>query len=199
MKKILIYDTCTQTIESLKLLFNEFKLYEAEIVTNFQEIADRYTNNMYEFIIIEHNCKNSNELINFICSNNPSQKVILLSDSINCPIDCNSCLSTFKFVRLLKPIDFKTIVHYLNLENHFLCPNKHRFDSINTIEQLYDFINLTNNRYYTNKERKGNKLIVSSEMNNTISVEELTKIEDNINKKYFKFEVLENTIIISEI
>ena len=30
-------------------------------------------------------------------------------------------------------------------------------------------------------------------------MEELTKIEDNINKKYFKFDVLENTIIISEI
>lgn len=199
MKKILIYDNCTQTIESLRLLFNEFKLYEAEIITNFQEIADKYTNNMYEFIIIEHNCKNSNELINFICLNNPSQKVILLSDSINCPVDCNTCLSTFNFIRLLKPIDFKTIFYYLNLEKDLSCPNKYRFDSIKTLEQLYDFINLSNNRYYTNKEIKENRLIISSDSNNTIVVEELTKIEDNINKKYFKFDVLENTIIISEI
>lgn len=196
-KNILIVDNCDTSVEALTILIEKATPYTPIINTDYNSIIQYYTPTQYEYIIIEHNCKYSDELVNFICTTNPQQKVILLSDSINCPIDCESCLSSLKFVRLLKPIDFKSVLYYLDPLNEFICPNKYRFDSIDTIEKLFDFINLEPNWFYTKKRVVNKRLMITSTHKSSVNINELERIKDNVNTKYFNLEVLEDTIVIS--
>ncbi|WP_320034202.1 hypothetical protein [Halarcobacter sp.] len=191
--KILLVDTENNTIEKISLLINEFTEFELVVNDNYIELIEEYSANKYKYIIIEHNCENSNKFINHIFTVNPSQKVILISDSINCPIDCDTCLSTLKFVRLLKPVDLKAVLDYINLSNEFICPNRFRFDSIDTVDKFFDFINLESNIYFTKKEIIENQLIITAkDPDDKLRIDELEKIKENINLKYFEYEFKEN-------
>lgn len=196
-KNILLMDDSERTIQYLKILIDDYTNFKLTVELNYNKIIDAYTDDKYEYIIIEHTCKNSDELINYICTNNAKQKIILLSDSINCPIECASCMDSLRFVRLLKPINFKLILEYLNPLNEFQCENQFRFDSIDTIERLFDFINLEENSYYTKKHITGEKLVISSTSYQTIKIKEFEAIKNNINDKYFNYNILENSIILS--
>lgn len=196
-KNILIVDDSQKTINLLNLLLEEYTDFNTIVEKDYQKIINSYTNDKYEFIIIEHNCHKANELVNFVCTTNPQQKVILLSDSINCPIDCNTCLASLKFVRLLKPIDPKSILFYIESNNEFSCPNKHRFDKIDTIEKLYDFINLSENIFFTQKVIEDDKLIISSKLQSALDFNEMEKIKSNINENYFDVNVLDSMIIVT--
>lgn len=202
MKKnnILIVEESKHILNILTILINEYTQSNIIIATDYKKILDSYENDLYSHIIIEHNCHKSDELINYICSNNPQQKVILLSDSIDCPISCDTCLSTLKFVRLLKPINPKTIIEYLKPENEFICPNRYRFGSIDTIEKLFDFINLEENIHFIQKRvEEGILIIEKTTESNNIFVSEIVKIEKNVNKKFFDLEIIDNLIKIKKI
>lgn len=196
-KNILIIDDSQNSVNLLNLLIEEYTDFNTIIEKDYKKIINNYTNEKYEYIIIEHNCQKANELVNFICSSNPQQKVILLSDSINCPIDCNTCLKTLSFVRLLKPIDPKSILFYIDNNNAFSCPNQHRFEKIDTIEKLYDFINLSENIFFTQKYIEKDKLIISSKLQSALDFNEIEKIKDNINENYFDVDFLDSAIVIT--
>ncbi len=194
-KKILIVDTSENCTELLKLLLENFSKYTPEIQSDYNTIISKYKNDKYEFIIFDHSCKISNNLIEHILSNNPTQKCILLSDSINCPVDCDTCKDSFKFIRLLKPIDAKSVLQYIEAKNQFACPNTNVFDSIDTLEKLFMFLNVENNTYLTKKELLKDKILISSSFGRSLRIDEMDKIEDNISKKYFKMNVLANNNI----
>jgi hypothetical protein len=194
-KKVLIVDSSKNTREFLQLLINDFSDFSAEVEFDYDSIVENYSNDKYEFMIFDHNCKISDKLMEYILTNNPSQKCILLSDSINCPIDCNTCLKTFNFVRLLKPIDAKDVLKYIDPNIEFTCPNKNVFDSIDTLEKLYKFLNLESNIYFTQKELFEDKIVISSIMSNSLRIEEIDQIEENISKKYFEVNVSTNNKI----
>lgn len=197
-KNILLIEESQSIINTLKILINNFSDFNIIVEDNIDLIIKNYASEKYEFIIIEHNCKNSNDFINFICEENPLQKIILLSDSINCPIDCDTCLSSLKFVRLLKPIETKNILYFINPKHEFICPNRYRFDSIDTLEKQFDFINLDENIYFKYKKIKEGKLIIYSKQKGSMNIREMQKILDNINNKYFKVDIFEDKIIIKE-
>lgn len=196
-KKILLIDDSDHSIQKLSLIIKNLTNLEIEIPHSHQSAIELFKENDYEFVLIEHNCKNSNEFMNIALELKPKQKMILLSDSINCPIDCNSCLSMFKFVRLIKPVSPEDIKKYLLLddEDSFSCPNKYRFDNINTLEKLFEFIHLDENIYYTSKKLYDDKIIIESNLSSAIRFNELVKIEDLINKRYFDVKVLEDNSV----
>ena len=200
-KKILIIEESNQSIERLTLLLSHLTDCTYDVMYNYESAIDAYKNSSYEYIIIEHNCKNSNEFMSFVLSKNSQQKIILLSDSLNCPLDCDTCLSLYKFVRLLKPANSKDIIKYISNDDiTFTCPNKYRFDSVDTLEKLYEFFYLDENYFYTVKELKDNILYIKSKVNGTLRFNELIKIEDFVNKKYFNITVKDdNTLEITKI
>lgn len=202
IQKVLILDDAKVSIERLTLLITNVTSFEIDTSSDTQTAKKLFDNNSYEFIILEHNCKNSDEFMNHALSLKPKQKMILLSDSINCPVDCDTCSDKFKFVRLLKPITMDNVVKYIvdGDDKSFTCPNKYRFDDIDTLEKLYDFIYLDENYFFTNKELIDDTLYIKTKLSGTIRFDELVRIQNQINKKYFKVIITEdNSIVITKL
>ena len=202
LKKVLVLDDAKVSIERLTLLINSVTNFEIDTSSDTQTAIKLFDNNTYDFIVLEHNCKNSDKFMNHTLSLNPKQKMILLSDSINCPVDCDICLERFKFVRLLKPITMDNVVKYIadGDDENFTCPNQYRFDDIDTLEKLYEFIYLDENYYFTEKELNNDALYIRTKLSGTIRFDELVKVQNLINKKYFKVIITEdNSIVISKI
>lgn len=189
-KKILVVDKSQNNTEFLRLLLTNYSDYKVEVESNYENIVDSYTNDKYEFIIFDHNCEIADALMEYILTNNSTQRCILLSDSINCPVTCDMCLDTFKFVRLLKPLNPKDILFYIDKQNEFICPNRYVFDNIDTLEKLYEFLNLEQNVFYKEKEILEDKILIKTVSNTNIKIDELDKLQANINSKFFSFEIL---------
>ncbi len=194
MNNILIIDHSFRTVSLLNLIVTEFTNYQTTIETKKSKIITLLDNSIYEYIIIDHIIEHSDEIIAYILNKNPKQKVILLSDHIKCPISCEDCFSLFQFIRLIKPVNPRTILNYLNNSNDFLCPNKNKLKSINTVDALFDFINLEDNSFYKNKELINNKIILKS-INGNMNINEIFKIENLVNESFFKMEVNVNNEI----
>ena len=194
MNNILIIDHSFRTVSLLNLIVTEFTNYQTTIETKKSKIITLLDNLIYEYIIIDHIIEHSDEIIAYILNKNPKQKVILLSDHIKCPISCEDCFSLFQFIRLIKPVNPRTILNYLNNSNDFLCPNKNKLKSINTVDALFDFINLEDNSFYKNKELINNKIILKS-INGNMNINEIFKIENLVNECFFKMEVNVNNEI----
>ena len=194
IKNILIIDKSHKTIELLDLIVSMFTNYKTIVEINKNNVLNLLENSTFEYIIIDHIIDFSDEIITYILDKNPKQKVILLSDNIKCPLSCNDCSHLFRFVRLLKPVEPTAILNYLNDSVNFLCPNKDKFNSINTLEKLYEFVNLEENIFYKIKELVDDKMIIKSSIGN-ININELSKMEKSINDSFFKMEVNGNNDI----
>jgi hypothetical protein len=191
IKNILIIDQSNKTIELLDLIVSMYTNYKPINEVNKDNVLKLLSEETFEYIIIDHIIDYSDEIIMFILNKTPKQKVILLSDHIKCPLPCEDCSYLFNFVRLIKPVEPKSLLRYLNNSTDFLCPNKDRFCSIDTLDKLYEFINLEDNLFYKTKEFVDNKMVIKSSSGN-INVNELSKIENLINDSYFKIEINEN-------
>lgn len=194
MKNILIIDQSPRTIELLDLIVSMYTNYNPINEVNKDNIIKLLSEEIFEYIIIDHMIEYSDEIIMFILNKTPKQKVILLSDHIKCPLPCEDCSILFNFVRLIKPVEPKSLLNYLNNTTNFLCPNKDRFCSIDTLDKLYEFMNLENNLFYKTKEIINDKMIIKSSIGN-ININELSKIENLINDSFFKMEVNGNNEI----
>ncbi|MDD2896515.1 MAG: hypothetical protein PHG81_10930 [Aliarcobacter sp.] len=194
MHNILIIDQSHKTVSLLNLIVTEFTNYQTTVETKKDHIIKLIDNTIFEYIVIDHIIEYSDEIIAYILNKNPKQKVILLSDHIKCPVSCEDCFNLFQFVRIIKPVKPRTILNYLNNSSDFVCPNKDKLKSINTIDKLYDFINLEDNSFYKNKELIDNKILIKSTTRN-MNIHEISKIEKLINESFFKMEVNENNEI----
>ncbi len=194
-KKILIIDESKSCIEKLTILFEEHTSFATNVTSNYDEAIAFFDKNTYENIIIDHNCKTANPFMDYILEKKPEQKVILLSDTLDCPLSCEDCLHSFKFVRLLKPINFKEILKFVSAEYIFECPNKFRFEKVDTLEKLFDFIHLDNNFFYKEKELIEDKILIKPISSESINFGELSKIEAFISLEYFTFKVQEDFMV----
>ena len=194
IKNILIIDQSYRTIELLDLIVSEYTNYNPINEVNKDIVLKLLSNTVFEYIIIDHIIKFSDEIIMFILNRTPKQKVILLSDHIKCPLPCDDCAYLYNFVRLIKPIEPIILLNYLNNSTKFLCPNKDKFKSIDTLDKLFKFINLEDNIFYKTKELIDNKMIIKSSIGN-ININELSKIENLINDSFFQMEINKNNDI----
>jgi hypothetical protein len=185
IKKILIIDQSFRTINLLDLIVSTYTNYNPIKESNKENIFNLLSNTDFEYIIIDHTIEYSNEIIMFILNKNSKQKVILLSDHIKCPLPCEDCVCTYNFVRLIKPVEPKSLLNYLNTSIDFLCPNKDRFSSINSLDKLFQFINLEDNVFYKTKELLKDKMIINASSGN-ININELSRIENLVNDSFFK-------------
>ncbi len=188
IKNILIIDPSHKTIELLDLIVSKYTNYNPINEINKDNVLKLLSSMDFEYIIIDHIIDYSDEIIEYILDKTPKQKVILLSDHIKCPLPCEDCSYLFNFVRLIKPVKPKALLNYLNNSTNFLCPNKDKFKSIDTLDKLYQFINLEDNIFYKTIEFIDNKMIIKSSTGN-ININELSKIENLINDSFFQMEI----------
>jgi len=191
----LIIDEITQQVEELADILNTLSDYEVDNSIKQKDNIAYFDKNKYEYVIMDHACACSDEFMEYVLTKDPKQKFILLSDSLNCPIACDFCLSTFQFVRLLKPVKLVDIFKYIQNKVEFVCPNQYRFENIDTIEKLTELINIDEYAYYNKKEIIDNCLYFRPMPDSNINVSELTKIQDLINKEYFTTSILEDFCI----
>ncbi len=193
-QNILIIDQSHRTTELLNLIVTMYTNYNPIIETNKSSIVKLLEDTNFEFIIIDHIIKQSDDIISLILDKNPKQKIILLSDNIKCPLQCDNCFELFSFVRLLKPVKPMIILNYLNDNEEFSCPNKNLFNSINNLEKLYEFLNLDDEIFYNIKELSKEKIFIKSSTKN-INIYEISKIENQVNDNYFTIKLNENSEI----
>jgi len=194
-KRVLIIDESQSCIEKLTILFKEHTTLSSDVAYTYDEATSFFDANVYESIIIDHNCKAANPFIEYILEKKVEQKVILLSDTLDCPVNCEDCLHNFRFVRLLKPINFKEVLKYVNADYIFECPNKYRFERVDSLESLFDFIHLNNNFFYIEKEIIDNKILIKPKSSKSMNFKELSKIEAFVSLDYFDFNVKEDFIV----
>ena len=185
IKNILIIDQSNRTINLIDLIVSTYTNYNPINEINKDNIFKLLSNTVFEYIIIDHIIEFSDEIIMYILTKSPKQKVILLSDHIKCPLNCDDCSYLYNFVRLIKPIQPLTLLSYLNSSTAFLCPNKDKFKSIDTLEKLFEFVNLEDNTFYKTKRLSDDKMIIKSSTGN-LNVNELSKIENLVNDSFFK-------------
>ena len=190
--KILLIDEMTNKTNIFLSVLDNLSQFTIHSSIQFMDCVEYYDNNRYEYIIIDHKYKDSDELLDYILTKNAKQKVILLSDTLNCPVDCNFCLNTFTFVRLLKPINISEVFKYIQNETEFSCPNQYRFEEIDSIEKLFDLINIKEYSFYKEKEIIDDCLYFRPEENSNINMKELNIINELIDKNKFETKVMKD-------
>ncbi len=193
--RILIIDKITQHVENISAILKTIAGYEVDCAVKYKEGMAFFNEHEYDYIIIDHSCKDSDALMESMLGMKNRQKFILLSESLNCPINCDDCLNTFQFIRLLKPIKITEVFKYIQNKVDFICPNKHRFENINTLEKLNDLINIKEYSFYNKKELVDNCLYFKAAVNKNLDLGELYRIENLINKDFFELNVLDDYCI----
>lgn len=120
IKNILIIDQSPRTIKLLDLIVSMYTNYNPINEVNKNNVLKLLSEEIFEYIIIDHIIDYSDEIIMFILNKTPKQKVILLSDHIKCPLPCKDCSYLFNFVRLIKPVEPVSLLSYLNNSTDFL-------------------------------------------------------------------------------
>lgn len=188
--KILIIDEITKQVEEFSSVLDNLTPFDIHKTTQFEDCIKYYDNNKYEFVIMDHSCKDSDKLLDYILTKNGKQKFILLSDSLNCPIDCSFCLNTFEFVRLLKPIKIIEVFKYIQNKMEFSCPNQYKLNNLDSIEKLFELINIEEYSFYKYKEIIDECLYFKPENDSNVNIEELNKIQNFTNNDYFETKVM---------
>ena len=188
--KILIVDKLNQQTEDFSAILNTLSTFEITNASTHDESLQLFNRHTYEYIIMDHNSKNAEEFLSVVLGEKPLQKFILLSDSLQCPVSCDLCLSKFHFVRLLKPIKMIEIFRYIQKDIEFTCPSQYKFENILTLQQLHDLINISDFSFYKYKELLDDTLYFRPKGSSNINVDELNKIQNLINEEFFTVEVL---------
>lgn len=193
----------------LLAFFNEFEAYklqvmlamiaqyDVDIVNDYEQAIHLYHKEQYEFIIMDHKTKNGNYFIEDVLQKNAQQKIVLISDTLKCPISCEQCLGNFKFLRLVKPINYEQLVLFLT-QDSFECTNKYVYGNVHSVEQLSDLLYLKDYLVYNDKKIENGKLIIFSSTNiynPNLMYREFELIENSINNGHFKLRILHNNTI----
>lgn len=191
-------------LEALKLesIVKILTQCDVNITNSYEDSIASYNNKLHEFIILDHKTKDGNFFIEDILKIKAKQNIILISDTLKCPISCDDCVEGFKFLRLVKPIDYKVLIPFLNKETTFKCINQYKYSEVSTVNQLNDLLYVKDNLVYNQKKIDNDKLILSSKdgkYDSTFMLREYTLIEEIISNGFFKIElVLDNKIEIKK-
>jgi response regulator RpfG family c-di-GMP phosphodiesterase len=166
------------TIDEINIFFCESE----------QKSINTYGNYHIDIVIINFTLDFGQKILDYILQNNPKQKVITISDVLECSEKngCLYCQSNYNKIRLLKPINTSELVKYIKSFKHSDCKYYDNFDT-NTglVNIMEDVIRRFSGATY-NKETK------------TISMSYPNKIIDIIqflDTKGISFDILHNNSI----
>lgn len=157
-KKILIVYKDEFIVSILKQKLDP-SIYQAESASNFIQASELYSNNDYDFVIINFDEKELAQILEFIIIKNKKQPIITVSDMPICSeaLGCEHCKKNLNKIRLFVK-DIKDIEYYLENFEELSCKYVHGCDE----HQLYrDFLidlDLKNNIYYKDFEVKNSYL-----------------------------------------
>jgi len=194
-QKILIVDNITHQVEEFSTILSTLSEFDITNSVKYEDSISFFDNNNYEYIIMDHSCKGSDDFLEYVLTKSPQQKFILLSDSLNCPITCDTCINTFNFVRLLKPVKLIEVFNYIKNIIAFECPNKNRFENIDSIEKLETLIDISEYTFYKGKEILDGCLYFRPLSGKNMNINEMDKIKDLINGDFFEIDIKEDFCI----
>ena len=119
-KKVLLCFFGELEASRIQATINLMTNYEVCISINYEQTLKKYKEFDFEFVIIDHKTKNGNYFIEDILAINEQQQIVLISDSLKCPISCEDCLRDYKFLRLVKPVNYKNLIDLLNKNESFI-------------------------------------------------------------------------------
>ncbi|RXJ88710.1 hypothetical protein CRV01_08765 [Arcobacter sp. CECT 8983] len=141
--RILIYDNNKQDLEKFCNMIN---LYPIEIIvnkaSNYNDMLYFFNKHYYDKIFIDYNDDIGKKILNTIIETNPHQKIFLLSDKDNCPLEknCELCKDKFRKSIIIKPLSqnqlTKIISRKFTCENEFLSTKEFNLKKIKKKVQI---------------------------------------------------------------
>ncbi|WP_419769462.1 MAG: hypothetical protein ACNI3C_08950 [Candidatus Marinarcus sp.] len=115
--------------ETLKQYFTE---YHYDIVKTFNEVSALFTSKSYEVVVIDFTKPEGKEILDFIMSKNDKQKIITMSENLECSVveGCNHCFTQYNRRRILQPIKLKELISTIKNFDEIACSYKNQFSNI---------------------------------------------------------------------
>lgn len=155
--RILLYDNDPDELESLyKMLISISADFIIDKVTQVYHGGKLYEQHQYAFVFINSDCNEGEIFLNNIAQENPSQKLIAFSNSLDCAQDlrCNFCKEGSNRFLLIKPIYTNDLFYILlgNLKPPSYCENNNLLMKLKKIDQSYINFDLSlENQMFINK------------------------------------------------
>ncbi|MDD2639898.1 MAG: hypothetical protein PHS65_02790 [Arcobacteraceae bacterium] len=175
--RLLIIDNDKEIIE-LFSYFNDTLHFEVFFLKENDNLT-LYTNNTYDFVILDFSFDFGKKMLNHIIKNNPQQNIIILSEKLeySCYAEgCDYCQSHYKKLRLLKPLKIDELASALKNFHQQCCKYYNKFSSPQTIIEILDDIL---SRYSNYSYDSTHKIITTSNIHSLFFLEKLL-IEKNI-------------------
>lgn len=191
--RILIYDNNKQDLEKFCNMIN---LYPIEIIvdkaSDYNDIIYFISQHIYDKVFIDYNDDIGKKLVTEIVEKNPKQKIFLLSDSYDCPLErnCDLCKDKFKKNIIIKPLSQNQLTKILSrkftCENEFLSEKEFKLKKIKKKVQIeYPYL-----KFEYCKDR-------DSFLSDNIPTSALVFVTDLLNKHNIAFHVThKNQIVI---
>ena len=155
---------------------------------NCEECSNIYENQDIDIVIINFTLEFGKESLNYILEKNPKQKIITISDALECS-EANGgdyCQTHYNKIRLLKPINTSELVRYIKYFESNTC----RFcDNFNSSSGLVNIIGDIIRRFRNAKYNKEMKTIDIDYSHNMIDIIQF------LNNKNINFSIISNTSI----
>jgi len=184
---ILIYDEEYEKNhhDYIKPLTDNIKNLHATILDDLNNAQNIFTNNKFEYVIVDFTNSDGKNFLNFVLQQNPEQRVITLSyELVSSKENCSDCLQQFKKRRLIKPVEaidiYKTIKNFDEMEckyyNHFSNPHI----LVNDLVSRYDYFDFDEQEQTIEKSNK----------ENDYCIKEYIDLVDKLKKYEIKHEII---------
>ena len=150
--KILIYDYATTENDIYDLISNHTDIKFIKIDTE-KDFYSLYEKDSYYLIIIDVSKNDGEDIFNYISKIKPKQRIIVLSNRLtyNHSFTCKQCDETFNRKLLLKPLNPKELITYIQNFDNLLC--KYSSNSNNIIEIMEEILKQFVNYEYNIEKR----------------------------------------------
>lgn len=191
MNKILFFyykETDKEHIEILENVLSDHTLTTTNSLTQAQKLLEE---SEYDLILVDFTKEEGKEFLSYISQHIPEQKIITMSDNIECSAlqGCEYCMETLKRKRVFKPLNLKELVHTIKNYEDMVCHYMHKFHNI--IHILEEIIHAKYNHFVYDKinqlihpkEKYAESLIVE-ELIHITELLQLNEIDYSVNENY---------------
>jgi len=129
MKILFIDDQSIQNSIRIGLL-EQMAHHDVHLISNEQEAMSFYTQELPDIVLIEFTISFGMDILYKILEINPLQKIITLSDSIDCSefLGCDYCQENYNKRRVLKHQGIHDLLYLIDNFDEMCCEFAHKFD-----------------------------------------------------------------------
>lgn len=170
----------------LKNVLNNLLLDSTDSLSHAQNLYNEHT---YELVIVDFTKSEGKDLLSYITQHNPKQKIITMSDNLECSVlkGCEFCMQHLKRKRVFKPLNLKELTHAIKNYDTLMCQYMNKFNNI--IYLLKDIITTNYNHFVYDEQEQ--TIYPKESYAESLIVEELVHITELLQNNEIPYSVNE--------